>query len=73
MVTPEQRRTLIERQIAEWEEVRYSAEVAHRVHTRLKSGDAALEKFASDMAKAEYAIDELQKMLRELGHAAPPV
>ena len=38
MVTPEQRRTLIERQIAEWEEVRYSAEVAHRVHTRLKSG-----------------------------------
>ncbi len=59
-------RAVITQQIREWEEARYAAEVAHRVHTRLKSGDAALADFAGRMIKAEYAIDELQLMLAEL-------
>lgn len=65
-LTAEYQRGVIRQQIREWEEVRYAAEVAHRVHTRLKSGDAALADFAGRMIKAEYAIDELQLMLAEL-------
>ncbi len=59
-------RAVITQQIREWEESRYAAEVAHRVHTRLKSGDAALADFARRMIKAKYAIDELQLILAEL-------
>ena len=59
-------RAVIQQLIHEWEEARYAAEVAHRVHTRLKSGDAALAEYAGRMIKAEYAIDELQLMLAEL-------
>ena len=68
-MTVEQQRVIIARQIAEWEEARYSAEVAHRVHTKLKSGDAALNDFADRMIKAEMALDELQAMLKELDDA----
>ena len=59
-------RAIIQQQIRDWEETRYAAEVAHRVHTRLKSGDAALSDFFIRMTKAEIAIDELQLMLAEL-------
>ncbi len=59
-------RAILLQQIREWEEARFAAEVAHRVHTRLKSGDAALADFARRMIKAEYAIDELQLILAEL-------
>jgi hypothetical protein len=69
MITPDMQRAVIQQQIAEWEQARYSAEVAHRVHTRLKSGEAALNDFADRMIKAEYAIDELQKLLKELDGA----
>ena len=65
-LTAEYQRAVIRQQIREWEEVRYAAEVAHRVHTRLKSGDAALAEYAGRMVKAEYAIDELQLILAEL-------
>lgn len=66
MITNEIQRAVITQQIAEWEQARYSAEVAHRVHTKLKSGDAALNDFADRMIKAEMALDELQVMLKEL-------
>lgn len=66
MLTTDQQRLVIEAQIREWEEARFAAEVAHRVHTRLKSGEAALSGFVERMAKAEYAIDELTRMLAEL-------
>lgn len=69
MITTDQQRAVIQQQIADWETARYSAEVAHRVHTRLKSGEAALKDFADRIIKAEYAIDELQKVLKELDHA----
>ena len=66
MITSEIQRAVIQQQIAEWEQARYSAEVAHRVHTKLKSGDAALKDFADRMIKAEMALDELKVMLKEL-------
>ena len=59
-------RAVIQQLIHEWEEAQYAAEVSHRVHTRLKSGDAALAEYAGRMVKAEYAIDELQLILAEL-------
>ena len=59
-------RAVIHQLIHEWEEAQYAAEVSHRVHTRLKSGDAALADFAGRMTKAEYAIDELRSILAEL-------
>ena len=66
MITSNTQRAVIAQQIAEWEQARYSAEVAHRVHTKLKSGDAALKDFADRMIKAEMALDELKVMLKEL-------
>ena len=68
-MTPELQRAVIQQQIVEWEQARYSAEVAHRVHTKLKSGDAALKDFADRMIKAEMALDELKVMLKELDDA----
>ena len=65
-MTHDIQRAIIAQQIAEWEQARYSAEVAHRVHTKLKSGDAALNDFADRMIKAEMALDELNAMLKEL-------
>ena len=69
MITSELQRAVITQQIAEWEQARYSAEVAHRVHTKLKSGDAALKDFTDRMIKAEMALDELKVMLKELDDA----
>lgn len=71
-LTTENQRAVILRQIREWEEARFAAEVGHRVHTRLKSGDAALADFAGRMTKAEYAIDELQLILAELPEGDAP-
>ena len=69
MITSEIQRAVIAQQIAEGEQARYSAEVAHRVHTKLKSGDAALKDFTDRMIKAEMALDELNAMLKELDDA----
>ena len=69
MITSDTQRAIIQRQIDEWEQARYHAEVAHRVHTKLKSGDAALKDFTDRMIKAEMALDELQAMLKELDDA----
>ncbi len=70
-MTPAQQRAVIERQIAEWEEFSFNAEISHRVHTRLKSGDVALARFEKEKISAEYAIDELKKMLKELEEETP--
>lgn len=65
-LTIEQQIALVERQIAEWREVAFNAEVAHRVHARLKSDPAVLARHVETMTKAEHAIDELTKIRAEL-------
>lgn len=69
MITTDQQCALIERQIAEWEQARYYAELSHRVHTKIKSESTVLHGFVEQMTRAEMALDELQKALKELEHA----
>jgi hypothetical protein len=62
----EQQIAIIDRQIAEWEESAFNAEVAHRVHKRIKSDEPILNRYVDTMQRAEYAIAELQAIRAEL-------
>lgn len=66
MLDTARQRAVIEAQIREWEDVAFSAEIAHKVHTRLKSDKSVLAGFVERATQAEHAIDELKKMLAEL-------
>lgn len=60
MLTIELQLAIIDRQIREWGEVAFNAEIAHKVHTRLKTN--RLPEFEQNLAQAEIAIAELQTM-----------
>lgn len=64
MITVEQQIAIIDHQINEWEEAAFNAEIAHTVHTRLKTN--RLPEFEHNLAQAEIAIVELQKLRAQL-------
>ena len=66
MLSIARKRLSIERQIDEWEEVAFNAEVAHRVHARLKADAATLKQFVDRMTNAEIAITDLREQLAAL-------
>lgn len=63
---------LIEAQILEWQEVAFNAEIAHRVHTRLKSPPEVLQSFVARMTQAEQAIAVLHDLLDEVRSNVQP-
>lgn len=67
MLTTEQQLAIIDRQINEWGEAAFNAEIAHKVHTRL--GTKRLPEFEQNLAQAEIAIAELQTMRAAIASA----
>lgn len=65
-LTPQQQIEVIDRQISDWESELFNTEVAHRVHKRIGSEPARLEKLIDAMQKAEFALIELRAMRAEL-------
>ena len=65
-IGPAQQLRIIDRQIQEWAESAFNAEVAHRVHTRLKSERAVLDRYVDAMKNAEIAMAELAKLRAEV-------
>ena len=57
---------LIEAQILEWQEVTFNAEIAHRVHIRLKSPPEVLQSFVARMTQAEQAIAALNDIVKDV-------
>lgn len=57
---------LVHGQIVEWEEAQFNAELAHRVHTRIKSEKPVVELQVNRMIQAEMAIAELRGVEAEL-------
>ena len=57
----EQRLAIIDRQIAEWNEVRYNAEIAAKVHVQIGLKDQA-KPYAERVVQAIKAIKVLQEM-----------
>ena len=66
MLPIDRQTALIEAQILEWQEVAFNAEIAHRVHTRLKSPPEVLQSFVGRMTQAEQAIAVLNDLLDEV-------
>lgn len=66
-LTPNTQIAIIDRQIRDWEETAFQAEVAHRVHTRVKSPDSRLDEFMNVMRDAEIALAELRAMRDAIG------
>lgn len=60
MLTIELQLAIIDRQIREWQEAAFNAEIAHKVHTKLKT--SRLSEFENNLTQAEIAIAELQTM-----------
>lgn len=60
----EQQLAIIDRQIAEWNEVRYNAEIAAKVHARIGLKDQA-KPYAERVVQAIRAIKVLQEMRTE--------
>jgi hypothetical protein len=65
-LSPAAQIAIIDRQIAEWRESSFSAEIAHKVHTRLKSDAQILARFVETMERAEIAITALDEMRAQL-------
>lgn len=63
---------LIEAQILEWQEVTFNAEIAHRVHTRLKSPPEVLQSFVGRMTQAEQAIAVLNDIVKDVRSDVQP-
>jgi hypothetical protein len=61
----EQQLAIIDRQIADWNEVRYNAEIAGKVHARIGLGDQA-KAYAERVMQAMRAITVLGEMRAEL-------
>ena len=72
MLPIDRQTALIEAQILEWQEVAYTAEIAHRVHTRLKSPPEVLQSFVGRMTQAEQAIAVLNNLLDEVRSNVQP-
>ena len=65
-LSTERQLAIIDRQIAEWREVGYNAELAARIHTRIGTGADQVKVYVERAAQAEKAIDELRKIREEL-------
>lgn len=65
-IGPAQQLRIIDRQIQEWAESAFNAEIAYRVHTRLKSEKSVLDRYIDAMRNAEIAIAELTKLRAEV-------
>ena len=72
MIPIDRQTALIEAQILEWQEVAFNAEIAHRVHTRLKSPPEVLQSFVARMTQAEQAIAVLHDLLDEVRSNVQP-
>jgi hypothetical protein len=72
MLPIDRQTALIEAQILEWQEVAFNAEIAHRVHTRLKSPPEVLQSFVARMTQAEQAIAVLHDLLDEVRSNVQP-
>lgn len=72
MLPIDRQTALIEAQILEWQEVTFNAEIAHRVHTRLKSPPEVLQSFVARMTQAEQAIAVLHDLLDEVRSNVQP-
>lgn len=57
---------IIDRQIQEWTESAFNAEIAHRVHIRIKSEPAVIDRYVDAMKQAEIAIAELTRIRAEV-------
>lgn len=66
MIPIDRQTALIEAQILEWQEVAFNAEIAHRVHTRLKSPTEVLQSFVARMTQAEQAIAALNDIVKDV-------
>ena len=61
----EQQLVIIDRQIAEWQEVRFNAEIAAKVHVQIGLKDQ-VKLYAERVVQAIKAIKVLQEMRAEL-------
>lgn len=57
---------IMDRQIQEWREVGYAAELAAKVHARIGSDPGSVQSYAQRAITAERAIDVLTAMRAEL-------
>ena len=61
----EMQRAVIERQIAAWREKRFDVQIAHKVHTQLKSPPEALARLVDELTVCEKALALLEGELKE--------
>ena len=66
MLTSEQRIAVIDRQIAEWQEVGYAAEIAAKVHLRIGSAPEQIKTFTDRAIAAEKALHTLGELRAEV-------
>ena len=62
----ERRLAIIDRQINEWKEVGYNAEIAAQVHARIGSLPADIKAYADRAIQAETAIQALAAMRADI-------
>jgi hypothetical protein len=64
-LSPEAQRLVIERQILAWKERRFDVQIAHKVHTQLKSPAEALTRLVEELTMCEKALALLEQELKE--------
>ena len=65
-ITKEVKLTLLKNELAVYHNTVYILSVRHRVNKKLGQTEEQLKPIADEMAKAEMAIDELQKVIIEV-------
>lgn len=58
-------RTVILRQIDAWKEKRFDIQIAHKVHTQLKSAPEALARLVDELMMCEGALAMLRQELQD--------
>ena len=65
-LAPEVKLALLQREVVEWQQLRYTLEVRHRVNKRIGAPAEAMEPIAKDLERCEKALDALREMEAEL-------
>jgi hypothetical protein len=65
-IANEHKLELIDRDIEQWKDLRYQAEIRHEVHAKLKSPRADLKVFADEMVRATKAIKAYEALRAEI-------
>lgn len=65
-ITNERKLELIDRDIEQWQEIHYAAEIRHQVHKRIKSPRVDLKAFEDEMVRATKAVRAYEAMRAEV-------